>query len=103
MTWIVLILSTIAATLLHVAIVIVTDVQEIVQVRQYIQNFKKENAPCWFLQSAFRARNNPYYEIYRRFYATTTMAVSIVIPTIAMLVCTVLIIKKFTFKVLSCD
>ncbi|EFP11150.1 hypothetical protein GCK72_017912 [Caenorhabditis remanei] len=98
MTWIVLILSAFAATLLHLTIVIVTDVEEFTQVKQYIQNFKKENAACWFLQSVFRARNNPHYEIYRRFYATTTMAVSIVIPTIAMLVCTLLIIKKFTFK-----
>ncbi|CAI2353622.1 unnamed protein product [Caenorhabditis sp. 36 PRJEB53466] len=98
MTWIVLIMSGVAASLLHTAIVIVTDVQEMVQVRQYVHNFKKENASCWFLQSVFRVRNNPYYEIYRRFYATTTMAVSIVIPTIAMLVCTLLIIKKFTFK-----
>uniref|UniRef100_A0A1I7UMT5 G_PROTEIN_RECEP_F1_2 domain-containing protein n=2 Tax=Caenorhabditis tropicalis TaxID=1561998 RepID=A0A1I7UMT5_9PELO len=98
MTYIVLILSTIAATLLHIAIIIVTDVEEVVQVRQYIHNFKRENAACWFLQSAFRTRNNPDYEIYRRSHATVTMAVSIVIPTIAMLVCTLLIIKKFTFK-----
>ncbi|EGT47016.1 hypothetical protein CAEBREN_04122 [Caenorhabditis brenneri] len=98
MTWIVLILSGIAATLLHVAIVIVTDVKEIVQVKQYIQNFKKENAACWYLQAAFRVRNNRDFEIYRRFYATATMAVSIVIPTVAMLVCTFLIINKFTFK-----
>ncbi|CAP36254.2 Protein CBG18923 [Caenorhabditis briggsae] len=97
-TWTVLIMSAFAATLLHVAIVIVTEVQEHAQVRQYIQNFKKENAACWFLQSVFRVRNDPYYETYRRFYATATMAVSIVIPTIAMLVFTILIIKKFTFK-----
>uniref|UniRef100_A0A8R1DZ36 G_PROTEIN_RECEP_F1_2 domain-containing protein n=1 Tax=Caenorhabditis japonica TaxID=281687 RepID=A0A8R1DZ36_CAEJA len=98
MTWIVLVLSFFAASLLHVAIVIVTDVQEIIQVKEYSHNFKMEGSVCWFIQSVFRVRNNPNYEIYRRFYATTTMAVSIVIPTIAMLVCTLLIIKKFTLK-----
>ncbi|CAB3399110.1 unnamed protein product [Caenorhabditis bovis] len=98
LTWIFLITSLIIASALHTTILWVTDVEEHVKVKTYVPNFKLENTSCWFLQSVFRVRNNPQFEIWRRFYTTITMAVSIVIPTVAMLVCSILITKHYSLK-----
>ncbi|CAD6184991.1 unnamed protein product [Caenorhabditis auriculariae] len=100
LTWIFLAISLLISTLLHFTIVLVTDVQEVVQIRPFAHRHDP-NSTCWFVQTVFHVRNNPDYEMWRRFYATITMAVSIVIPTVAMLVCTILIIKQFTFKELG--
>ncbi|CAI5449959.1 unnamed protein product [Caenorhabditis angaria] len=96
-TWIFLILSLLAATLLMSTLLMTVDVEERIHVANYTLP-EPQDSTCWYLESSFRLFNRPEFDFLRRILITTTMAVSIVLPTIAMLVCTILIIKQFTFK-----
>lgn len=44
-------------------------------------------------------RSNNAYEVIQKVYYWIQTTVAIIIPTVAMLVCSILIVKQFTFKV----
>lgn len=51
------------------------------------------------ISHSMRLRNGPFFLTYEKFYFWTQAALSILLPTLAMLLCTVLIITNFRFKV----
>ncbi|TMS36241.1 hypothetical protein L596_003453 [Steinernema carpocapsae] len=55
---------------------------------------------CWYHAVYFTMQRNvlPIYEFYEKMYYWIQMTVSIVLPTIIMLICSVLIITQFTIK-----
>uniref|UniRef100_A0AC34FBE7 G-protein coupled receptors family 1 profile domain-containing protein n=1 Tax=Panagrolaimus sp. ES5 TaxID=591445 RepID=A0AC34FBE7_9BILA len=62
-----------------------------------------ENNQCWIASTYYLMQRTPLalHEIYEKVYYWTQMTVSIVLPTIAMLICSVLIVTQFTFKELG--
>ncbi|KAK0396611.1 hypothetical protein QR680_001784 [Steinernema hermaphroditum] len=58
---------------------------------------------CWYHAIYFTMQRNtlPIYELYEKMYYWIQMTVSIVLPTIIMLICSVLIITQFTIKELG--
>lgn len=47
-------------------------------------------------------RSNNAYDVIQKVYYWIQTTVAIIIPTVAMLVCSILIVKQFTFKVRLC-
>ena len=62
-----------------------------------------DSKSCWLASTYYLMQRTPLalHEIYEKVYYWTQMTVSIVLPTIAMLICSVLIVTQFTFKVRS--
>lgn len=63
-----------------------------------LQNSPRDES-CWYMRMSYRLQTREQMHYVLSIYAALTMAVSIVIPTVAMLICSLLIIKQFTFKV----
>lgn len=60
------------------------------------------NTPtCWYLSLSYslQSDNLTFHELFEKVYYWSQTMFSIVIPTLAMLACSVLIVTKFTFKV----
>ena len=57
---------------------------------------------CWEKQIYYLVKTNelPIHQIYEKIYYWIQITVSIVLPTLAMLVCSILIVTQFTFKVI---
>lgn len=63
--------------------------------------FKFDSVPCYWFVKAYSMHiiNDQAYKLYEKLYYWTQMALSIVLPTVTMLICSILVITRFTFKV----
>ncbi|VDK43411.1 unnamed protein product, partial [Cylicostephanus goldi] len=90
-TWSFLLASLTVATLLNVANIIVERI------------LFQSNSSCWYIRSMhlFIMRSSSVYEVIQKVYYWIQTTVAIIIPTVAMLICSILIVKQFTFKELG--
>lgn len=60
-----------------------------------------ETKNCFWtgLRYSMRRTQLPFHEVYEKVYYWLQMTVAIVVPTVAMLICSILIVTQFTFKV----
>ncbi|KAK6765740.1 hypothetical protein RB195_025570 [Necator americanus] len=101
-TWFFLMISLSLSTLLHLTLVFTTEIaMHPLAIKEHI--LPERNSSCWYIQNmyVFMMRSNNVYEVIQRVYYWIQTTVAIIIPTIAMLVCSILIVKQFTFKELG--
>ncbi|KIH65073.1 hypothetical protein ANCDUO_04607 [Ancylostoma duodenale] len=99
-TWFFLVISLSLSTLLHLTLVFTTEITvHPLAIKEH--TLPESNSTCWFIQNMylFMVRSNNAYEVIQKVYYWIQTTVAIIIPTVAMLVCSILIVKQFTFKV----
>uniref|UniRef100_A0A7E4VLQ2 G_PROTEIN_RECEP_F1_2 domain-containing protein n=1 Tax=Panagrellus redivivus TaxID=6233 RepID=A0A7E4VLQ2_PANRE len=96
MTYILLVSSGIASLVLHFTFLATHTVVGTTMIASVAGN----DNDCWEARTWFSVQTKPLFvhAVYEKVYYWTQMTVSITLPTIAMLVCSVLILTRFTFK-----
>ncbi|VDM79501.1 unnamed protein product [Strongylus vulgaris] len=98
-TWFFLVVSLTLSTLLHLTLVFTTEITtHPLAIMQH--NLPENNSSCWYVRSMhlFIMRSSSVYEVIQKVYYWIQTTVAIIIPTAAMLICSILIVKQFTFK-----
>uniref|UniRef100_A0A0K0DPB6 G_PROTEIN_RECEP_F1_2 domain-containing protein n=1 Tax=Angiostrongylus cantonensis TaxID=6313 RepID=A0A0K0DPB6_ANGCA len=101
-TWFFLLITLSLSTLLHSTLVFTTEIaMHPLAITEHA--LEKENSTCWYIQNMymFMIRSNSAYDVIQKIYYWIQTTFAIIIPTIAMLVCSILIVKQFTFKELG--
>ncbi|KHJ98739.1 hypothetical protein OESDEN_01276 [Oesophagostomum dentatum] len=98
-TWLFLVVSLSLSTLLHLTLVFTTEITTH-PVAIVHHSVPEKNSTCWFIQSMYLLvmRGSSAYEVIQKVYYWIQTTVAIIIPTVAMLICSILIVKQFTFK-----
>lgn len=91
--------SVIISTALHMTFLLTHTVMKYYSIETVSIGAQK----CWEKQIYYLVKPNelPIHEIYEKIYYWIQITVSIVLPTLAMLICSILIVTQFTFKVIS--
>ncbi|GMT36939.1 hypothetical protein PFISCL1PPCAC_28236, partial [Pristionchus fissidentatus] len=63
--------------------------------------FRKETPPCWYSSEFFYADNDPELRIVQTTVYWTTMFAVVMLPTVAMLVCSIIIVRQFSLKAMG--
>uniref|UniRef100_A0A0N5ARR4 G_PROTEIN_RECEP_F1_2 domain-containing protein n=1 Tax=Syphacia muris TaxID=451379 RepID=A0A0N5ARR4_9BILA len=65
--------------------------------------FNFDSIPCYWFVKTYNMHiiNDQAYKLYEKLYYWTQMTLSIVLPTVTMLICSILVITRFTFKELG--
>lgn len=98
MTVLMLIGSVIISTAIHMTFLLThTVIMELT-----IDKLSTETDSCWYISGYYSVKSDrlPIHETYEKVYYWIQITVSIVLPTLAMLVCSILIVTQFTFKVI---
>ncbi|VDL70957.1 unnamed protein product [Nippostrongylus brasiliensis] len=101
-TWFFLVITLSLSTLLHLTLVFTTEITlHPLAIKE--QPLPQSNTSCWYIKNMymFMIRSNNAYDVIQKVYYWIQTTVAIIIPTIAMLVCSILIVKQFTFKELG--
>lgn len=101
-TWFFLVITLSLSTILHLTLVFTTEItMHPLAIKEHA--LPQTNTSCWYIKNMymFMIRSNNAYDVIQKVYYWIQTTVAIIIPTVAMLVCSILIVKQFTFKELG--